>query len=338
MDKDSELLNVMIADMEAAPSIYRPGNFWAIFIRDIAREIKKQGISCFRRHKHALGLYVPTYPEGQAGSMEALCDYKVFLAGDVESDPNLTSISESSIGSPTQQFCFDNNQYSRSMLNYLRGLVFLKKKVHTSSIRRVLEIGGGFGTLGEIFLKSDFHRNFYVNIDIPPVSYVATRYLEAVFGREHVAGYDVTRDMTEIDMEAFAEKYRAMVLLPWQLPKLKGEFDLFVNFFSFQEMEPDIVENYASHINRLVKGYLLLRNQRTGKQVAERPGDVGVLEPVTREHYIRFFEPFGVAGIDSRVFGNQKDGFESEVIVFKHKEMERLTEESKDLYEKRRVE
>ncbi len=68
------------------------------------------------------------------------------------------------------------------MLNYLKGLAFLKKTVGTSSIRRVLEIGGGYGTLGEIFLKSDYDNSVYIDVDIPPAAYVATRYLQKVFG------------------------------------------------------------------------------------------------------------------------------------------------------------
>ncbi len=315
-----ELLEIMLSDMETAPSIYRPSNFWSIFIQTLCDEIRENGVSSFRSQKHALQLYVPEYPHSELGRMEAFCDYKVFVAADNSQLPDLTKVSESQIGAPAQQFIFENKHYSKSCLNYLRGLAYLKKTVDTSNIRSILEIGGGFGSLGEIFLKSDSQRHFYVNVDIPPLSYVSTRYLEALFGKENVGAYDVTRDLEEIDLDLFADKYRAMVLLPWQLPRIKGHIDLFVNFFSFQEMEPDIVENYASHINRLIKGHLLMRNQRTGKQIAEKPGEIGVLKPVTRKDYIRFFYPFDMVGIDSRAFGNQQGGFHSEVSVFQRRE------------------
>ncbi|MBF0468695.1 MAG: putative sugar O-methyltransferase [Desulfamplus sp.] len=319
LSRNNKLLDTMLADIESAPPIYQPSNFWSIFIRSLTDEIKEHGISSFRSQKHALGLYVPTYPDTETGKMEALCDYKVFLAGDDDKFPWLDCVSESRIGSPVQQFLFDDKYYSRSMLNYLRGLAFLKKHVDTSGLKNVLEIGGGFGTLGEIFLKSDFNRFFYVNIDIPPLSYISTRYLEEVFGKDNIAGYEITRDLKLINIDEFAQRYKAIVLCPWQLPYVAGEFDLFVNFFSFQEMEPDIVENYASHINRLVKKNILLRNQKDGKQVAKQPGDIGVLNPVSRKDYIRFFNRFKVIAIDSKVFGNRKDGFESEVMILQNR-------------------
>ena len=48
----------------------------------------------------------------------------------------------------------------------------------------------------------------------------------------------------------------------WAIEKLYGKIDLFVNFISFQEMEPEIVKNYALHIQRLNPDFLLLRNLR----------------------------------------------------------------------------
>ena len=82
-------------------------------------------------------------------------------------------------------------------------------------------------------------------------------------------------------------------------------------------MEPDVVANYAKHVNRLVKNYILLRNQRHGKQIASKAGDFGVLEPVTREHYLEFFSDFDLVGVDSKTFGEEKNGFASEVMVLR---------------------
>ncbi|MCK5679861.1 putative sugar O-methyltransferase [bacterium] len=94
--------------------------------------------------------------------------YQIIKSFDISSRvPKLDKVSESQVGNPTQQFDFEGNLYSRSLLNYLRGLVYLKSLVETGTINSVLEIGGGYGTLGEIFLKSDFDRYFYVNVDIP---------------------------------------------------------------------------------------------------------------------------------------------------------------------------
>lgn len=311
-DIDTQLLNGMLHDMGLCSIVFQPTNFWKIFLSEIVSDIEKSGFSDFRRHRSALNSYVPVYPDELAASS----DYAIFREFDNRGKwPKLESVSESRIGNPERQFEFSGNLYSRSLLNYLKGLSYLKSLVDTDKIVSVLEIGGGYGTLGEILLKSDSERYFYVNVDIPPLAYISTRYLEEVFGRESVAGYDLTKDMAVIDIAEVSKKYKAMVLCSWQLPKLRGEFELFVNYISFQEMEPEVVENYAEHVNRLVKKFILLRNQRAGKQVAAKAGDFGVLEPVTREHYLNFFSDFDLLGVESKMFGEEKNGFASEVMV-----------------------
>ena len=313
---DNSLLYEMLQDMNSAAKQYQPTNFWGGVLPGIVKDIENEGSSNFRRHLTALSFYVPTYSKDYKEA--AFADYMTFKKlDDLKKRPELDGVGESRAGDPSQHFNFDGKLYSRSFLNYLRGLVYLKKSVDTNLINNVLEIGGGYGTLGEILLKSDFDRNFYVNVDIPPLAYISTRYLEEVFGKENVAGYDLTKEMTVIDVAEMSKKYKAMVLCSWQLPRLQGSFDLFVNYISFQEMEPDVVKNYAKHVNRLVKSYILLRNQRFGKQVAKKSGNFGVLEPVTREHYLEFFSDFDLVGVDSKTFGEEKGGFASEVMVLR---------------------
>src|SRR5262249_46374696 len=107
-----------------------------------------------------------------SGRSQAERDYTVFLAADPHGTPHLGDVSESDVGRPWAQFTFDGKRYSCSFLNYLRGLSYLKKLTEISGVHDVLEIGGGYGTLGEIFLKAD-PRAFYVDVDIPPVAAVA---------------------------------------------------------------------------------------------------------------------------------------------------------------------
>ena len=40
-------------------------------------------------------------------------------------------------------------------------------------------------------------------------------------------------------------------LCSWQIEKLIGKIDVFINFISFQEMEPEVVKNYIKHVQRL---------------------------------------------------------------------------------------
>ena len=191
----------------------------------IVRDIDNSGISNFRQHNTALSFYVPTYLEDNKEA--AFADYMTFKKlDDLDKCPEFDGVGESQVGNPQQQFEFSGNLYSRSFLNYLRGLVYLKSLVDVNTITSVLEIGGGYGSLGEIFLKSDYNRYFYVNVDIPPLAYISTRYLEEVFGKENVAGYDVTKTMDVIDIAEMSKQYKAMVLCSWQLPSTMYNLNL----------------------------------------------------------------------------------------------------------------
>ena len=90
---------------------------------------------------------------------------------------------------------------------------------------------------------------------------------------------DYLKEKIEID------KLSNLNYLPnWAIENLNGKIDLFVNFISFQEMEPDIVENYAFHIQRLEPEFLLLRNLREGKQ-KKTNGNLGVKKPILKDDY-----------------------------------------------------
>ena len=74
----------------------------------------------------------------------------------------------------------------------------------------------------------------------------------------------------------------------WKIENLVGKIDLFVNFLSFQEMEPDVLKNYIDHIVRLKPKYILLRNLREGKQKKTKDNFVGVKKQIKFKDYIQF--------------------------------------------------
>jgi len=96
---------------------------------------------------------------------------------------------------------------------------------------------------------------------------------------------------------------------------LRGDIDLFVNFISFQEMEPDIVENYINQVLQLRPTFVLLRNLREGKQVSKN-GSLGVKRPILKNDYISYFNGYTLLGSNVCPFGYETvDGFHSELLV-----------------------
>lgn len=332
------LLDLMLDDLESAPEIYQPTTFWRSGMAAIVAELRERGVEDFRSHRSATAYYVPTYAEmtEPAKALEELMrslnrtemvtritnkqlaryDQAIVTNLDpADRAPRLAGLSESTVGKPVEQFEFDGLRYSRSFLNYLRGLVMLKREVPDLELRTVLEIGGGFGTLGEILLGGGTTGVRYINIDIPPVAFISSYYLQQVLGADRVDTYDLTRTRETLPIDSLRD---ATVLCAWQTPKLQGSVDLFVNFISFQEMEPDVVANYVSHVVRLSPKYVLLRNSTTGKPVKKSAAGVGVTEPVTRQLYLDSFVGYELAASDSVLFGHVTEGgLTSEVMLLR---------------------
>lgn len=342
-----ELANAL-RDMQMQNALYRPTSFWEQASLRIADELHAEGVENFRRLSTPLSYFVPTYgpptlglsrqqvacltqalgdewPTGKkaqlalhaylSGRLNALADYRVLLAADDPSRlPYLHEFTESTAGNPAEQFEFDGRRFSRSSLNYLLGLSLLKKHLGSDSIRTVLEIGGGFGTLGEILARSGISDARYIDVDIPPTQFVAERYLSSVLGKEHVVSYADTADQADIAIDTLP---KATVLCSWQIERLRGQVDLAVNFISFQEMEPPVVENYLKHVRRLNARWVLLRNMREGKQ-KKTASSSGVEVPIRGEDYLAMLPDYELVEANVHPFGYQTvDGFHSELLLLK---------------------
>lgn len=346
---DMNLLDLMFDDMQKQNELYKPTAFWQECSKVLVDELKEKGVESFRSLNTPRNFFVPTYSypnylENSSiyedvknelktatsdlksnikleflfeGKTQAFSDYRVLQASNKDSLPYTDRVSESNIGSPLEQYNFDGRNFSRSFLNYLLGLNFLKKHVDSSSIKNVMEIGGGFGTLGEILLGDERNDAFYINADIPPVSFVSAYYLKEVFGQENIADYKDLKDEELLDIDTLKQKYKALNLCSWQIEKLQGKIDLFVNFISFQEMEPEIVNNYCSHIRRLKPKFVLLRNIEEGKKKKDKDTIYGVETPILGNDYDTFLPEYELAASDSEIFGfKTEDNFHSQLRLY----------------------
>ena len=343
-------IDIARADMAKQNPLYWPTAFWEAASAQIVEELRLFGIHRFRSLPSPLGFFVPTYgtpgnsfsaeavsllmsslAEGFPGELKAslsleqflsgefsaLADYRVFLGSDEASlKPDLAGFSESSEGEPKEQFEFDSRKFSRSSLNYLLGLAFLKKHLlRSEEIKIVLEVGGGFGTLGEIFFKGGVDGLRYVDIDIPPTSCIAQWYMQRVAGESNVSTYIETRGSEVLDI---LDLKPLSALCSWQIEKIMGRVDLFVNFISFQEMEPAVVQNYLNHVRRLGARWVLLRNMREGKQARSEKNLVGVETPIRADDYIAMLEGYELVDRNVHPFGFRTvDQYHSELFLFR---------------------
>jgi len=337
----------MMEMLERQDPLYQPGNFWKEASKDMLEEMSLHGVESFRSLTTSQHFFAPTYgvpgsglTEEQIGSIKealeessptnkqrnhfnhllsgyssALADYRVLQASEYRSESvvDLLKFSESSVGCPKEQFEFNGNRYSRSALNYLLGLSFLKKHVDLSEIESVMEIGGGFGTLGEIVYQV-MPKAKYIDIDIPPTLCCSTYYLKEVVG-EH--GVNTIEEIEGVEKIEVGQLHRLSVLPSWKIEKIEGKIDLFVNFISFQEMEPDIVDNYLKQIVRLNADWVMLRNMREGKQLRSEHR-IGVDSPICSDDYIEMLPGYKLVDTNVWPYGFKTvDDYHSEIMLFK---------------------
>ena len=121
----------------------------------------------------------------------------------------------------------------------------------TSGVKRVGELGAGYGRSAHVLL-SLLPGVRYVVIDIPPALYVAQRYLSSVFPDRNVFTWRTFESYPTIQSEF--EQADLAFLLPSQIELLPdGLFDLFVNVSSLHEMRLEQIRYYFTQIRRLVR-------------------------------------------------------------------------------------
>lgn len=334
--------------MKQQALVYQPTSFWATASERIIQELQLHGVEKFRSLPSALSYFVPNFgapasglsvkqvellasnlktnfPDATkaqlalhhvlSGQQAAMSDFRVLQASEQsEQLPYLLSFSESQHGQPVEQWTFEGRRYSRSALNYLLGLSFLKKHLAGDVPRKLLEIGGGFGTLGEIWSQAGIANWQYIDIDIPPTQFAADHYLKQALGDDQVTGFDQVAALGGIDISKLKP---ASVLCSWQIEQLEGDIDLFVNFISFQEMEPDVVQNYLHHVDRLKSRWVLLRNMREGKQL-KREGYAGVTTPIKTDDYQNMLPNYQLVARNVHPYGYETvDGFHSELMLYR---------------------
>lgn len=311
----------LLEELQQCDPIYRPTTFWGPGVETLLDDLRVHGPETFKSWPSANTWFYPTYgPVFAPGMVSALFnaafrlqpavrrawlstsllgghqarrDFDVVrLAWDQERWPfDLTGIAESETGIPPQSYRFGPDAagvWTRPYLNYLLCLAAVSRHVDAPP-RRFLELGGGYGVLGEIVLARDAEAT-YVDLDLPPLLTVASFYLDRLFG-DRVLLYEGLPGSGAIPAEASA------CLPNWRIGDLRGTFDLFFNSHSFQEMEPDVVERYAEDVARLEATWVVSLNSVAGKPVRTGDNPVGVTSPVRSADIQRMFEARGYATV-----------------------------------------
>lgn len=319
MDQNAQLQQ----GLDTCEPIYRPTNFWLPGLRQLSADLERHGLDSFKTWPGASTWFYPLYGGGLSndtitalsdharsvnpltsmawmttaldGSLEARRDFDaVRLTWNQDRWPfDIEGHGESEVGEPPQKYPLTGSVdvWTRPYLNYLLCLAALSRHVDAEPTS-FLEIGGGFGTLGEIVLSRNKTAR-YVNLDIPPLLSVASHYLVELFGHDRVM------TPAEAPEHGRIEVANSACLPNWRLPDVVGPFDVFMNSYSFQEMEPDVVDHYVQAVSDLGVRYAVSFNTKHGKPRKVEGREGGVLEPVTSARIIDMFRQRGYRLLDT---------------------------------------
>ena len=183
-------------------------------------------------------------------------------------------------GNPEEIFRIGSKSYTTHALNYYLRYAYCCRFFDFGRDNVIVELGSGCGKQVEIIKKLHPQTRFLL-FDIPPQLYVCEQYLKTVFPGD-VTSYRETREWSALpELQAG----RVYVVPNWKFPLIaSSHVDLFWNSASFQEMEPEVVENYLRYV-RDVADAVYLQQKMSGKEIATGPGDVGVRTPTTLREY-----------------------------------------------------
>ena len=180
--------------------------------------------------------------------------------------PNFRPIEGTGNGGADDLFVRDGVEISTEWVRYLARAADFYSHVSPADVETFIEAGPGLGlnTLAHIALNP--HLRTVVNCDLPEVLYISTQFLKSIPSVSVV-------DYLEIREREFqpipSPNHTTCVIYqipPWSLSNLSGTFDYFLNSYSFQEMESDIVESYISIVLPLLRRGAYIQNTVQGHE------------------------------------------------------------------------
>jgi putative sugar O-methyltransferase len=290
MQNDLKLLNLMLEDQKNERTLYKPSSYWSYYSRRISNAIREDGLKTFRSNsrigkgyadtasmdpfellandslKHKVHKYIRNngavkkyfldpYIKQNRSYFQQAQNYRNLHYTDILG-PWYTkfskehSLPDTLVGEPQDTVTINGQKIGFAYLGAFLRIFQYSKHVDFSKIESVFEIGGGFGAFAHTLLHLYPNIKKFVYLDIPPIVYVGTQYLKHFYPDE-VLDYSQTRKLQMLSFEP-DNKRKIVAICPWQIENLDTKIDLFWNSASFQEMTPAIVENYGTHIGRLM--------------------------------------------------------------------------------------
>lgn len=132
----------------------------------------------------------------------------------------------------------------------------IAKHVDMSKLKKVAEIGAGYGRLAYLVMIR-FPWLEYSIFDVPPALAISQNYLASTLGEDAV---DLFREDVGVAEDNSPRNSKVKAFLPHQMKLFPDNyFDLVINISSFDEMPREQIENYFALIDRKCGGWIYLK-------------------------------------------------------------------------------
>lgn len=144
----------------------------------------------------------------------------------------------------------------------------IAEHVDMSKVKRVAEIGAGYGRLAYLAMIR-FPQLEYFIFDIPPALVISQNYLASTLGDNLVEQCNGNSAI----LEGSSGIPKVKACLPHQLELFSDDyFDLVINISSFDEMPPAQVKNYFSLIDKKCRGWFYIKGHEKAPHWCEVSG------------------------------------------------------------------
>ena len=298
-----ELLALLMRDAANAPGVWRPKARWHDYAVRIADEIERSGLKDFRTNYRLLkgfsegGIPSPNLPrhsvkkaiwravsglpvvatilseerrlvaaEHRARIETEIVRAQLVLAELERGGQMFRPLEGLANGGAEDAFEWREHVMTPIWVDHLTRATDIYRTIPTQNVETIVEVGSGLAQSTLAHLAVNRHLKWIVNIDIPPVLYIAGQYLRSIPCVDLV-DYAATHDFDRVIPEAAADgRTRVYMLPPWQTTRLDTEGDLFLNAASFQEMDRETCAAYAREITRMARRWVIMHCGRGGDQ------------------------------------------------------------------------
>lgn len=293
----------MLNELEKAPLIYQPSNFWKKLNKVHLDQLFDSGINNFKRSvnmkyfnwrtlgiiRHQMSVVLAQLKRGNFDPVfrSSFKGYVLEEIKNVKSFNSLTAFIYKAHVASFADYIFQNDNLhllntlsepptgnpfvveykgkliSQDLCNSIHEFYSIVKYLPASKKLRIAELGSGYGRLGHVFLKA-LPKSDYCFIDIPPALFIAQFYISKIFPNEKIFKFRQFSSFKEVKKEF--EESRIRFLMPHQIELLpKKYFDLFINISSLHEMRRDQIKNYIKQVDKLTSGLFYIKEWRKSR-------------------------------------------------------------------------